>query len=104
MTTALYKVILMTDLFIYRTASEMETQKRIKLLICAYSYEFKNHSIINDEEFDKLAKSIKPSISTKRPDLDEWFKNNFNSDTGMWIHSFPELDKIEKIYNKYFKN
>lgn len=77
---------------------EVETHKRIKVALAAYAYEILNDSFMNDSEFDELAKSIDLNIATKRPDLDEWFKSNFQADTGMWIHNHPELDKIGKLY------
>lgn len=83
--------------------SELERvrQQRILVSLYAYAYEIANHSIISDFEYDQLslevAKNI--SISTDRSDLDEWFRENFNPSTGMWIYNHPELDLIKRNYN-----
>jgi hypothetical protein len=75
----------------------LETRRRIRLSIAACAYEFFHAQIMSDEEFDNLAKMIDLSIDTRRPDLDQWFRQNFDAYTGVWIHKHPELDRIKKI-------
>lgn len=82
----------------------IETRNRIRLLLAAYAYEFESDSIITDSEFDSLALSININLSTGRPILDEWFRDHFSPHTGQWIHSFPELYKLEQIYTSLQKN
>lgn len=60
---------------------------RIKIAVMAYAYEIADDALVSDEEYDKL--------------LDDFFKDEFTPDTGMWIHNHPEIDKIAAIYKKY---
>jgi len=93
----------MHNLFIVRSPNEKETWRRIRVAVWAYAYEFMNHSIVSDERFDSEARKVDLSVSTGRPEMDDWFRSNFNPDTGMWIHNHPELNKIKKIYERFFK-
>lgn len=79
-----------------------ETRNRIIISVAAYAYDF-DIPIMSDAEFDDLARSINLSSSTSRPDLDQWFRANFSTDTGMWIHKHPELASIESIYNTVYR-
>ena len=58
---------------------------------------------MNDAEFDALAKKVNTSIKTGNSVMDKFFKEQFSPDTGMWINSHPELDKIEELYNSLKK-
>jgi len=80
-----------------------ETRNRIKLSIAAYAYEFKNNPIMSDAEFDELALKIDKSVSTTNPQMDEFFATHFQPDTGMWIHQHPELDKLDNLYERYYR-
>ena len=82
---------------LYSPEINAETRKRIRVALAAYAYEINSNPIMNDGEFDELAKSIDLSIDTRRPDLDKWFRENFQSHTGSWIHSHPEKEKLEWI-------
>jgi hypothetical protein len=53
--------------------------------------------IMTDAEFDTLAKQIDLSINTRRPELDKWFRENFESHTGMWIHTHPEKRRLDRL-------
>lgn len=75
-----------------------EVKKRCRLSLAAYAYEFKSDSLMSDQEFDQLAKSINPKIDTYNDKLDKFFREEFSTDTGLWIHAHPELDKIAAIY------
>lgn len=81
-----------------------EIRNRIKLSVYAYAYEYLNHSVVSDSQFDKLASEINPSVSTGNETLDKFFKNHFIPDTGMWIHKHPQLDGIKYLYNTYYKD
>ena len=85
------------------TPVEIERRRRIKLAIWAYAYEIGNSPIVSDAEFDAEASIVDVNIKTGREDLDCFFKHVFSSDTGMWIHNHPELDKIEKLWYAYYK-
>ncbi len=81
---------------------EQERQKRICIALWAYAYEFKNHSIVSDEKFDKVALSIDVSIDTNKPELDAFFRKEFNAYTGQWIYKHPELHLIKQLYNRLY--
>ena len=75
-----------------------QTRARIRLAVAAWAYEVHDDPILTDAEFDALALSIDVRESTSRPDLDEWFRENFNPSTGMWVHNHPETTALESIY------
>jgi len=79
-----------------------EIRNRIRLSIYAYAYEIKNESLISDAEFDKMALEIDPTIGTSNEKLDDFFFEEFDPSTGQWIHKHPELEKIAKLYEKYY--
>jgi hypothetical protein len=81
----------------YSDAVCAETRRRIRLTIAAYAYEILQRPIMSDGEFDELAKAVDLSIDTRRPDLDKWFRKNFDPFTGMWIHGHPERARVEKL-------
>lgn len=88
-------------LFHHFTTGERETWKRIKLSVWAYAYEIADNPVATDEQFDKLAASIDLTINTKRADLDEWWRSEFQPHTGQWIHAHPELDYVRRIYERF---
>ena len=90
------------QLNIYSEEVDKQIKVRIKLSVCAYAYEFHNDSIISDGEFDDLSKQVNLNIDTRLPHMDSWFRDNFEPDTGMWIHKHPELDRVKRLYVKYF--
>ena len=81
-----------------------EIRNRIKLSIAAYAYEFLGESIMTDHEYDELSLKINPNEKTGNDMMDEFFKTQFQPDTGMWIRSHPEIEKLEYLYKKYYKN
>lgn len=83
---------------------EKQTRLRIFLSVCAYAYEVENFSIIDDDVFDILSKLIDKQMTTGNKMLDKFFKYEFDSSTGQWIHSHPELDNIVSIYEKHYKD
>lgn len=88
---------------LYNERVDTETRNRIRLSIAAYAYEFMSESLMSDGEFDELAKKIDLSIDTRRPDLDRWFRKNFKSYTGQWIHRHPEKDRLAHIAIRMIK-
>lgn len=68
------------------------------VLLWAYAYEFQDDSLVSDAVFDQTCLEIDLSIDTDRPDLDEWFRKEFFPDSGMWVRSFPELDRLHLRY------
>lgn len=83
---------------------EQERRNRIRLSIFAYAYEFHDHSIISDAEYDVLSRKINKSVLTGHKNLDMFFKKQFEPDTGMWIHKHPDLHGIRLLYERYFQH
>jgi len=81
-----------------------EIRNRIKLSVAAYAYEMEDDSIMSDADFDNLCREIKVNETTGNEKMDNFFKTEFNSSTGQWIHKHPELNKIAEIYKKYYKS
>lgn len=79
-----------------------ETRRRIKLSIWAYAYEFRAHSIVPDAQFDVESYCVDLRVDTRRPDLDFWFRAEFEPATGMWIRKHPELHRIAELYERYY--
>lgn len=90
-----------SDLFYHPTIVENEMRNRIRVCMFAYAYEFNAVSLVSDADFDKLCLKIRTYLNTNRPDLDDWFRKNFNPWTGQWIHNYPELDKIKALVERY---
>ena len=90
------------DAPLYSETIDRETRNRIKLAVYAYAYEFMSDSVVSDGDFDKLALEIDLSVNTRRPELDAWFRKEFQPDTGQWVHSHPELNKIAELYKRYY--
>jgi hypothetical protein len=88
----------------YTPEIDRETRNRIRLSLAAYTYEYLDQVIMTDGEFDKLCGEIDLSVNTRRPDLDIWFRKNFDSSTGQWIHNHPELGRIAEIATQMLKN
>lgn len=81
---------------------ERERRNRIRLAVYAYAYEFQDEALVPDSEYDALARSIQPALGTGNPLLDQFFRNHYSPDTGMWIRSHPELHRVAHIYRKYY--
>jgi hypothetical protein len=82
---------------------ETERRNRIRLSIFAYAYEFHSDSLISDGEFDEMCTKINPSIETGHAVMDQFFREKFDPNTGMWIHNHPELAGIAELYNRFYK-
>lgn len=88
---------------IWGNAVEIEKRRRILLSLWAYSYEFKNFSIVSDAEFDKESSLVDLNINTGNEEMDSWFSANFSPFTGMWIRNHPKLDRLEVLYKKHYE-
>ena len=80
-----------------------EIRNRILVSVAAYAYEYLNAPIMSDAEFDALAQQIDVTQKTGNKKLDDFFKNNFNADTGLWIHKHPEKTRLKYLYDNYYK-
>lgn len=81
---------------------EIERSNRIRLSVACYAYEVENDPILSDEEFDSLCISIDMDVDTGNILLDNFFRNEFNPFTGLWIYKHPQLDKIKNLYNRFY--
>lgn len=79
-----------------------ERRRRIRLSIAAYAYEIASRPIMSDAEYDRLALLVDTSIDTGRPELDDFFRREFDPYTGSWIHAHPGLAVIAKIYRTFW--
>lgn len=75
-----------------------ETHRRIKLAVWAYAYEVVGTPAVPDAVFDAECARVDLSRSTGRPDLDLWWRQNFDPSTGMWVLGHPELDKVARLH------
>lgn len=90
-------------LWYHPTPAEVQTRKRIKVAVAAYAYEVVSRPIMTDSEFDAMATEIDLSIPTARPDMDEWFKREYQPHTGQWIWKHPQLVRIGEIYERQYR-
>ena len=79
-----------------------EIRNRIKLSVAAYTYEYKNVSIMSDKEYDDLSYKINPEERTGNKKLDNFFKKHFEPATGMWVQKHPNKAGLENVYQRYF--
>ena len=77
-----------------------ETRRRVRLTVWAYAYEIEQDPLVGDDEWDRECLLVDLSVSTARPDLDEWWRANFSPDTGMWIHLHPEKHLAAHLYRR----
>jgi len=80
----------------------MSTQAgiRAQVALWAFAYEIMNDSIVSDAVYDTRCLEVDLSVTTNRPDLDEWFKGNFQPYTGAWVHAHPEKIKLASLYER----
>lgn len=81
------------------TEFNREIRNRIRLSVAAYAYEFENDPVMTDQEFDELALVINPNIETGNEILDEFFRTEFVSFSGIWVHSHPDKPGLKRIYD-----
>ncbi len=98
----------MHNLFHARTRCEIETHRRIILSVAALAYEYADpdngiESFISDHVFDRLSLCVDLSVNTKRPDLDEWFRREFDPCTGSWIRTHPDKNGLLRLYHRHYK-
>jgi hypothetical protein len=76
---------------------------RIQLSAAAHAYEKHNQSFLSDVDYDALSRRVDTTLTTGNRKMDKFFRDNFHSDTGMWIHRHPEREKLEVLYQKFYK-
>lgn len=77
----------------------MTDQKRLRIQLSVYAlaYERYQHSFVSDAKYDEMSLKVDLSIATDRPDLDEWFKENFSVHTGQWVLDHPEFQRLDVL-------
>ena len=68
--------------------------------VWAYAYEFKADPLVEDSVFDFEASRVDPQVNTGNDVLDKFFREEFDPDTGMWIHKHPDLEGIKRVYER----
>ena len=58
--------------------------------------------ILQFDDFDKKCLEVDLSIDTDNPELDSFFRKEFDPSTGQWIHKHPEKRKIGYLLEKYY--
>lgn len=79
------------------TKEEIERRRRIRVSIASYAYEFLNTPITSDSEYDKESYLINLAQNTDNPEMDKWFRENFQPSTGMWIRNHPNLIRLDEL-------
>lgn len=79
------------------TPEEIETRNRIMVAAASYAYEVEGDPIMSDRDFDTLCGRINLLTVTTNPAMDKWFRENFQPDTGMWVHKHPDPEGLTKV-------
>ena len=79
-----------------------EIRRRIRIAVAAFAYEIMDDPVMDDAEFDRIAREIDPDQPTGNALLDKFFMIHFEPDTGQWVHKHPEIDKLRFAYENYF--
>ena len=85
---------------IYTPAISRETRLRILVSIYAYAYEIMADPLVSDGQFDEIAREININVDTLRPDLDAFFRAQFDPCTGSWIYRHPELSSVARMHSE----
>lgn len=81
----------------------IERRRRIRLSVAAHAYEKHGMSFLTDAEYDEMSQQVDLRIPTGNRRLDRFFREWFEPDTGMWVHRHPEREKLERLFQKYYK-
>lgn len=73
---------------------------RLKVLAAAYAYEIMHESYMTDAEFDATCKRIDVSVDVDS--YDQWWRDNFDPSTGMWVHRHPDLKGLRRLVTSVF--
>lgn len=82
------------------TEMEKERRRRIQVCLWAYAYEVEDNPLVDDGTFDKVCREIDVKIDTNKPEIDAWFRKEFDPCTGSWIRSHPDYDGIRLLYHR----
>lgn len=77
-----------------------EKRRRIQVALWAYAYEVCYENLVPDAKFDEVCRKINLSVATDRPDLDQWFRENFDPSTGLWVRKHPEILALQRVFEK----
>ena len=77
--------------------AEVEKRRRIILAVAAYAYEFMGEMLMSDSDFDAECLKVNLQQPTGDAYMDEWFQNNFEPCTGMWVHHHPGKARLHQL-------
>ena len=80
-----------------------ERRRRIRVALAAYAYEIEDAPIMPDAEYDALARSINPAVSTGHAVLDAFFRKKFQPHTGAWVREHPGRERLAQIYRLLYQ-
>ena len=83
------------------TDREIERCNRIKWAVAAYAYQVADDPVMTDEQFDKLARKIRPQMLTGNILCDVYFQTHFSPDTAMMITRHPQIAGVAHIYRTF---
>jgi hypothetical protein len=93
------------DQFIpWGSPEEIERRRRIVLAVAAYAYEFLNVSLLSDADFDAECLLVDLSQTTGNTLMDAWWRENFDPNTGMWVHDHPDKRGLDRIARRMLRN
>lgn len=78
------------------TDVEVQVKARIMATVAAYAYEIEGDPIMSDAAFDDLLQKIDPWMTTGST-WDEWFREHFTHDTGMWVWQHPNKPRLADL-------
>ena len=79
---------------------ERERWARIRVAAAAYAYEIEADPIMSDADYDALAASIDPQVTTGHPVFDEFFMVEFEPYTGAWVRRHPDRRGLKRVCAK----
>lgn len=82
---------------------ELERKRRIVLSVAAYAYECCAESIMSDHDYDMMSLRVDLAMDTGRPDLDAFFRAEFNPSSGQWIRAHPNLSGVASLYRQAYQ-
>jgi hypothetical protein len=88
---------------LWGSPQEIERRRRILVSVWAYAYEIMDDPIVSDSVFDTESRAIDLNKETGDDALDFWFSENFNPDTGQWVHDHPDKTGLHKWYLRMSK-
>lgn len=80
--------------------AQEQRRLRLKVLAAAYAYEIMHESYMTDAEFDATCQRIDVSVDVDSHD--QWWRDNFDPSTGIWVHRHPDQDGLRRLVQSVF--